>query len=489
MIAPYSVALVHYHLRPGGVTRVIEATAAGLDSAGIPHLILSGEAPSQPHPRPVHVIDGLGYQEAAPSTDGAQLAQALLLAATTALGDGPIVWHFHNHSLGRNPALASAVAILAESGAAMILQCHDFAEDGRPQNHAAIAKHTKLYPHSPRVRLAFLNARDQQYFLTAGLPRAHASLLPNPIVRPSLLPQNPSSTDSALVLYPTRGIRRKNLGELFLLAALSPVGTRYATTLAPVDSRWKTIYDAWIAFAHKSRLPVLLGVVDRLAARPGLASDYTTWLHHSTHCLTTSVSEGFGLAFLEPVSIGKPLLGRNLPAVTTDFAKAGILPGRLYDRLLIPISWIGIDTLRENLARSLRDTLESYGQSMTETRLDQTLESLIHGDHLDFGNLPEDLQRQVIRRALDPSQREAILAETPDAILPLAHWLARHLAERSPTTRPELLAPYSPEAHTRRLRDIHRDLLAAPPSPPDYLPPSAVLTQFLHPASFHFLMT
>ena len=42
----------------------------------------------------------------------------------------------------------------------------------------------------------------------------------------------------------------------------------------------------------------------------------------SAHRLvTTSVAEGFGLAFLEPWLFGKGLLGRNLPEITVDFAK------------------------------------------------------------------------------------------------------------------------------------------------------------------------
>ena len=32
---------------------------------------------------------------------GLQLAQSLRAAAASVLGPGPIVWHFHNHSLGR----------------------------------------------------------------------------------------------------------------------------------------------------------------------------------------------------------------------------------------------------------------------------------------------------------------------------------------------------------------------------------------------------
>ena len=69
--------------------------------------------------------------------------------------------------------------------------------------------------------------------------------------------------DGALVLYPVRAIRRKNLGELFLLAALSPKGTRYAVSLAPDAERWMAVYEEWRAFAADTGLPVLLDVVGR----------------------------------------------------------------------------------------------------------------------------------------------------------------------------------------------------------------------------------
>ena len=489
MTPPYSVAIVHYHLNRGGVTRVIHTAAACLKAAGIPHVILSGEADERDASLPVQVVEGLRYGTDPDGPSGLQLSQSLRAAAAAVLGPGPIVWHFHNHSLGRNRAIADAVAILAESGDAMVLQFHDFAEDGRPQNYPVIADTDTLYPHSPRIRLAFLNSRDLLHFLAAGLPAARSVLLPTAITPPAAVKPLETPPDSPLVLYPVRGIRRKNLGELFLLAALAPKGTRYALTLAPENPRWQSYYDEWTAFAQDSGLPVQLAVVGRLSPVPKASRSYASWLRHATHCITTSVAEGFGLGFLEPVMIGKPLLGRNLPTVTNDFSEAGIVPGRLYDRLLVPVAWVGKEALRQRLVRSLCTTLETYGQVMSNEHVERSFAAMLHRDYLDFGNLPEDLQRQVIHRILAGGEGDEVLVESRAETVPLRLWLRRTLKQTAPTAQPPDLAAYSLEAYTARLTQVYASLAHVKPTAPEYVAKHKVLARFLKPGSFHFLLT
>ncbi len=53
--------------------------------------------------------------------------------------------------------------------------------------------------------------------------------------------------------------------------------------------------------------------------------------------ITTSVAEGFGLAFLEPWLASKPLVGRNLPEITADFAEHGLDLSALYNCLPVPL--------------------------------------------------------------------------------------------------------------------------------------------------------
>ncbi len=296
-------------------------------------------------------------------------------------------------------------------------------------------------------------------------------------------PENP------LVLYPVRGIRRKNLGELFLLAALSPKGTRYAVSLGPDAERWMPVHDEWVAFAEDSKLPVMFDVVGRLSPSPKAPRTFASWLRHSTHCITTSVAEGFGMGFLEPITLGKPLLGRNLPAVTNDFSEAGIIPGRLYDRLLVPVAWVGMETLRQRLVRSLRTSLETYGETMSNEHVERSFAAMLHKGHLDFGNLPEDLQRQVIHRILAGDGVDSVLIEIRAETQPARAWLRRTLKLTTPTAKPQDLAAYSTEAYCSRLRKLYESLVEVKPEAPEYVPKHKVLARFLKPGSFHFLLS
>lgn len=57
------IAIVHYHLRRGGVTRVIQTTLDALVHDGVHIAVLSGEPAPQSESLscPVGVVDGLGY--------------------------------------------------------------------------------------------------------------------------------------------------------------------------------------------------------------------------------------------------------------------------------------------------------------------------------------------------------------------------------------------------------------------------------------------
>ncbi|MFD0895919.1 glycosyltransferase family 4 protein [Luteolibacter ambystomatis] len=484
-----SVVIVHYHLSPGGVTRVVESASRCLTAAGIPHVVLSGSPPPSVTDLPVRVVEGLGYLNDVGTHTPLRLVHAMRSAVQDAIGLGPHVWHFHNHSLGVNPLMDEAVSILAEAGEKLVLQIHDLAEDGRPKNYPVIADSETLYPIAPQIRYAFLNSRDRSWFHHAGLPLESSMVLPNPISAPATPAGNPPADGPSRVLYPVRGIRRKNLGEVFLLAALSPEGTRYAVTLAPVHPRWKPYFDAWMAFSSDSGLPVDLAVVDRISPHSGANSSFEAWLGQATHLVTTSVAEGFGLGYLESAALGKPLLGRNLPMVTQDYAMSGITTGRLYDRVLVPISWVGLETLRQHLTRYLQDVLDAYGKPLHNSDVDRVFDAIRFRGYLDFGNLPEDLQRQVVHRLMAGGDRSALQVEIGGSVVPLATWLEETLAIREPTATPDQLAPYSPDAYKDRLVALYEELEATAPGAPVFLPKHRVLDEYLKPENFNFLLT
>ncbi|MGB0344258.1 MAG: hypothetical protein ACPGGJ_02595, partial [Coraliomargarita sp.] len=168
MNAPLRVAIVHYHLKRGGVTRVIESTLRGLGQcprASVHAVVLTGEIPDGfPFKESARAVEGLHYSNSQAHTpDSASLLQRMRDAARQALGAEPDLWHIHNHSLGKNEAMPGVVSLLAEAGEALLLQIHDFAEDGRPQNHRVNQARTEhagnLYPLGDRVHYALINAR------------------------------------------------------------------------------------------------------------------------------------------------------------------------------------------------------------------------------------------------------------------------------------------------------------------------------------------
>jgi FMN phosphatase YigB (HAD superfamily)/glycosyltransferase involved in cell wall biosynthesis len=478
------VAIVHYHLTPGGVTRVIESASQALTSAGVRHVVLTGDD-----------VTGLGYLPAPGKLTAAELLTSLRSAASQALGAPPDIWHFHNHSLGKNVLLPQVIARLAADGERIVLQIHDLAEAGRPANYPLIADHLTLYPFSPRIRYAFLNSRDLHTFTGAGLPTGNATLLPNPIPLPSasLRDLGASAVNSSaptILFAPIRGIRRKNLGELVFLSALAPPDTWFATSRAPLNPDTLPIHENWRKFATRHRLPIEFGVTGRLAPAAGAGSTFDSWVGHATHFVTTSVAEGFGLPFLEAIAHGKPLLGRNLPHLTAEHTRHGIRTGHLYDRLLIPVSWIDLTLLRDELTVDIERTYRAYRRPLSPEIIDSTLARLTHGDWLDFGNLPEPLQQGIIERFLqDPAHRSVPRVEADGTTRPAAEWLAAAIADRTPTATPDQLGPYSTENYQEALTSLYQNLSSQAAPPVSHVSPERILSAHLTPGSFHFLLS
>ncbi len=463
-------AIVHYHLGHGGVSEVISASSRLLTGAGIPHVILADSSPDDPPPGlPLHIVRELGYGDSGGNVED-------LLERLRESGGAPDLWHFHNHSLGKNPLIPELVARLAARNERLLLHIHDLAEDGRPENATCLAGCRALYPLGPRVHYVFLNSRDRSRFIAAGLPESRAHLLPNPI---ELRPCPPAAAAAPLLLYPVRGIRRKNLGELLLLTALAPAGTRAAITRAPLNPESKKFHDAWRRFSEEMELPVGFDVVDRLAPEPGGATSYEAWLARATHLVTTSVSEGFGMVFPESIARGKPLLGRDLPHLTIDHYAHGIRAGRLYDRLLVPREWID----SEILSRCQREAMQA---SWSAWGLRAPTAALASGP-VDFANLPEFLQQRVIQKLLEPGMKLPPLVETGGRTFPAAEWLEETLAKRQPTATPAQLAPYAPAIYQKKLTGIYRQLMAEPAADVTTLDPVKILNAYLSPESFHFL--
>ena len=235
------LAVVHYHLLPGGVTSVIRD---GLQAiiAHRPGLL-----------RSIRLIAG--------RPDGVEALRCSLHAAAVDAGadtvvratvdplldygvrgstnpddwsfaavSGPdTVWWIHNHHVGKNVPFTRALLRGAARGdTRVLLQIHDFPECGRIEGYEQVraAVGTDLYPFGPHLRYAVINRRDHAALAAAGIPHGYLHLLWNPVA-PSPVEVGSASTaplmpgGRRLWLYPVRIRRRKNVLEAGLLARMA----------------------------------------------------------------------------------------------------------------------------------------------------------------------------------------------------------------------------------------------------------------------------
>jgi len=343
--------ILHYHLQPGGVTRIIESQITALkDDPRINALrLVVGSAPNGTAHASVRLVvePALDYlPEDWPAERYRSEAARLEDFFGSRLGAAEIV-HAHNPTLGKNPLLTYALSRMAESGQALFYHCHDFAER-RPDRSDFLTRvlgdclgrdpKTVTYPHAPMCRFGVLNSRDFGFLLGLGIARARVHFLPNPVqFQEEDLSLDPKESrdricrrfglpeESTIFLYPVRVIRRKNIGELILFSRLFAGRACWLVTMAPHNPREKDEYERWKAFVHETRAPVVFEAGSKLP--------FPVLMSGSDRIVTTSVQEGFGMSYLESWLFGKPVVGRNIDYVTRDFVEEGLVLDHLYDRI------------------------------------------------------------------------------------------------------------------------------------------------------------
>lgn len=458
-----NIAIVHYHARPGGVTRVVERAVDSLGQRAN-CIFFTGEAAQGETPLDIRVVPNLGY-----STEQNFQTLELLEHARNVFGDKPDVWHIHNHSLGKNPALTAEALRLAEAGQKILLQIHDFAEDGRPASYRNLAEVVEqLYPVANHIHYAVLNHRDFNFLKAAGIPKENLHLLPNAVASLPAVESQKSKVEG-LFVYPCRAIRRKNIGELLLWSAVMPEA-KFAVTLAPKNPEVKPIYEAWTAFAKELNLNVEFDA--------GADTPFEEMVAKADALITTSIAEGFGLAFLEPWTAGKPLTGRNLPEITGDFAEHGLDLSALYNRLPVPLvskHWKIDDAFFQCLEKALRAAHESYGRPWSDAVLEAAEAELVQDGFVDFGILDEELQRIIIRAVKEnPALIEQTLGDSSTKVEP-----NRRVVENA----------HSPEAYGELLANIYEQLLDAPAGKITFADSDKLLDEFLQPKRINLLRT
>lgn len=475
-----NIVLVHYHLRTGGVTRVMDDAAQALLRLGHRVALLTGEPPAPDalrRPLPVATLPALAYG-LHPNLTSEDLLRQVRRAARQLLGAPPDLWHIHNHALGKNNTLPLLAHALAREGEPLILQPHDFAEDGRPANYAFLRQHfaarhhlpmDHLYPQAPHIVYAVLNDRDAEILRRAGFPRV--TLLPNPVAPLPHLPDPADFTPQRLHIYPTRAIRRKNIGEFLLLALLSEDPAQHAVTRAPRNPAERTAYEQWVRFAAETRLNIQW---EYGAQCPSMQAVYQS----AASVLTTSVAEGFGLVYLEPWLAERPLAGRNLPHITRSLCDNGLDLSALYTQLNIPLEWIGIPPLRSALQNACTQRAQALGIPPDPDEPERLLHAITPRNTIDFGRLNETMQRTVIRHLADsPADRALLTEQLPP---PASPHIVRH-------NRRIVTEHYHPDRYGQRLTALYAQPRAA--GPLAHIDPQHLLRAFQQPETFTLLRT
>ena len=512
-----NLAIIHYHLSLGGVTQVIANQLRAL------HVALAGEGRLKvmifyggnrdgwfdadiAHLNGVETslceVPALNYDNGR-SVGPARLARQLrTFLQQSGFTPADTVIHAHNHSLGKNGSLPGALADLARHGYPLLLQIHDFAEDFRPENYHYLASKLSadepadlpsvLYPQADHIHYAVLNGRDQAILRRSGLSQSHTHLLPNVVLGSGELP-SPTTAKSKLaerfgvsparcfVLYPTRCIRRKNIGEALLWSVLAGESAVFGFTLAPQNPREKGVYRLWKELASTLELPCIF----EMGGRSGLAFEEN--LAAADIVLTTSVAEGFGMVFLESWLAGRPLVGRDLPEITLEFLECGLQLDHLQAKIKIPVAWVGVDAFRSSLETAYRRTLTSYGRPQpTSKELSRNMNELIQDGCVDFAALGTTLQHRILRIVQEKIGYREYLHE-------LNPWVAKAMTLR-PTNMSTTIARnaevirtnFSAEACGRRLYALYRTVIASPRNDQLRPPPrgAEILDAFLSIARF-----
>ncbi len=333
------LAMLHYHLRPGGVTTVIRNAQRAL----------AGEFD-------VTVLADFGYDERPARSQAEFLAGANLLANQLRQRlRGVDVLHTHNIGLGKHPRLTYAVRLLARRGRIKIInQVHDFPEDNRPAQLHALRHCTgkfddrfwrgMCYYDASNVVWATLTTHDATKLASRGIPSQKIHVLPNPVddeffTRPPPLRAElqevkkklaafarahrfPFNPRKKLLLSPMKVMVRKNNEEAVELVKrlrkyqlIISLDASSATDRAYGERLKKRI--------RQEQLPVVIGFGAELDSPLPL-------FHMARAILTTSKVEGFGYTFVEGWLCGKPVIGRDIPEVTQDFVAAGMKLDHLY---------------------------------------------------------------------------------------------------------------------------------------------------------------
>ena len=441
MTVPETLIVIHYHFLPGGVCSAVKNSLIALSEAGWLSQrslkILTGQSKGlddfirflgQWDIRVRVEVDArLNYSNKVwPDQDTFWEDATALATWFLQQSRGTSLYWAHNPTLGKNPLVTAGLMAAGQETLAQgmphqfLYHIHDFAECGRLWNLMYLRKCwgsgglENFYPMSNINGYGVLNSADFHRLIRAGVSRERVFLLPNAVVsaqaekrkkRESVLadlqryasdngyefePERPWWT------LPIRLIRRKNVLEALLLAAIADDPPQLLVTLDANSEPERPYAEAVKALFKTEGHTAVVGFGHELV---GTCFSFDDLLLASDVVVTTSLLEGFGFAFLEGANRGRPLMGRNLADVTSDFVEAGFPGTSLYDRFLVPAD----KAMRQLMIMRGCQFATKQGSllGLSKSTIDRFAEEVkaIFSDHMvDFGFFGLDQQLDLARR-------------------------------------------------------------------------------------------
>ncbi len=387
--------IVHYHLRPGGIRRVVELAT--------PHIVRAfgdvscsvtlavGEAPDAAWCKVFEKVCGgtaIGYfiepafgyfseQDLAPAALRRSIRNALNRLFGAATADNTVVWA-HNLGLARNLILTQELTGICEArGLPFLAHHHDWWFDNRWQRwpearrvgFQSLDAVAKTIFGSTRARHVAINHADAAILKRhipgriTWLPNLNEPGPPPPRARVCFAREwlhHQLGHDAPVWLLPCRLLRRKNIAEALLLTRWLRPEAWLVTTGGSSSVEEHAYFEKLNAAAHRHRWRLRLGVLAGDETRKPTVAEL---LAASEAVLLTSIQEGFGLPYLEAAGARRPLIARALPNIAPDLARFGFCFPQYYEEILVNTDLFDWKTERARQAQLFRAWLNGLPPS------------------------------------------------------------------------------------------------------------------------------
>ncbi len=371
--------IVHYHLRPGGIRRIIELATPHLveaSSGAIEQIVVAvGEAKDRkwnefltrhvaPTPMEFFVEPGFNYlseQKRSPAAVTKRIRTGLETLLADANAQNTVVWA-HNLGIGRNLILTrELMQACDERSVPLAAHHHDWWFDNRwrrwpEMNRSGFPTLTSvartLFPAARTIHHFTINNSDAAQL--RGHLRQCVTWLPNLTEAPA----TPSvarlrearswlrrklGTDAPVWILPCRLLRRKNVAEALLLTRWLRPEAWLVTTGGVSSADEKAYSDKLATAAHRHHWRLRLGVLAGDEARKPSVPEL---LAASEAVMLTSIQEGFGLPYLEAATSKRPLIARAIPNIAPDLRRFGFRFPQCYDEVLVTTELFDADAER-----------------------------------------------------------------------------------------------------------------------------------------------